>query len=149
MSIQDNFMQVQMVQGQFQRRAPTATESRLGRVGEVFSTTSGEAVSDRVPVSEQFPSQNTRAANSAFLHSTSQQQSSPHTTTAAGSHFSLPDPASSLQTPYSGFLGSQVTIFIINQLTAHFPSITENHDSGNVTTTTVTGSANDSSFRSA
>lgn len=156
MSIRDNFDRVRSVQGQPQHSDFMMHDNQFGQEGESFSITRDSrpdhaAINDHIPSSDPLLSQRVPITESANPRRTTKQQANlanSHTPVTAGPSSPLPDSPQSLQT-FPTFLGSQVTIFVIDQLIAHFPSITENHDSGNVTTTTVTGSANDSSFRSA
>lgn len=153
MSIQDNFDRVRTVQEQPQHSDSVTQDGQFRQEGEALSITGDSgpdhaATNVHIPSSDPLLSQRARITESALPRRTTQRADS-HTPIAAGSSPSPLDPPPLPQIPFTTFLGSQVTIFVIDQLIAHFPSITENHDSGNVTNTTVTGSANDSSFRSA
>lgn len=109
-----------------------------------------DSTANTYPPPGPHPQQRTQTTDSTPPRRTAQQPPESHhsrspaaTTSPPLTHTSPP------QLLHPLILGSQMTIFIIDQLNANFSSTITNHDSENVTTTTLTDVANDSSYRSA
>ncbi|KAF9460180.1 hypothetical protein BDZ94DRAFT_1266588 [Collybia nuda] len=146
MSFEGHLNQIQRNQGRIQHSASTALQSRQE---EPFVRHGGPGNMDshHVLFPGSSPSQLANTMGPGIPISPAPQRSHLNALPMANAPLPPLTPSTATHSQYPTILGSQVTIFVIDQLIANFPNITENHDSGNVTTTTMTGSANDSSIQ--